>query len=144
MPQFSNKKVNKYLNLAKNASLNSDFRQHKLGAVLVYKGMPLAMSCNSTKTSPIQKQYNRNREGYNVEADYGNTNSLHAEMSCILKVRNLDIDFSKSSIFVYRETKDGRKALSCPCKACSEAIKALGIKDVYYTIEDGWEHMHWD
>ena len=144
MSQFSTKKVNHYLELARNASLKSDFPKQKLGAIVVYKNSVLASSCNSTKTSPMQKKYNRARDNFDEEANYIRANSLHAEMSCILKIRYLDIDFGKCSLFVYRETKNGHKALSRPCKACSTAIKALGIKDVYYTIENGWEHIHWD
>ena len=144
MAQFNIKKVNRYLDMAKEASTQSDFNKHHLGAVAIYHGSLLATGFNSCKTSPIQKRYNKARSGFDTEADYKNSNSLHAEMSCILKIRNLDIDFSKTTIFVYRQTKNGQKALSRPCEACSAALKKIGIKDVYYTIKDGWEHIHWD
>lgn len=42
-------------------------------------------------------------------------NFLHAEMKCLVETRDLDIDWSKVSIFVYREHCDGTKALSRPC-----------------------------
>ena len=141
---YSVKRIEKYLNLAKSASNNSDFSQHKLGAVIVYHGTPLAFGCNSTKTSPVQKHYNRNRKNFDVNADYENNNSLHAEMSCLLKIRNLDIDFSKVSVFVYRQTANGKTALSRPCEACRTAMKEQGIKDVYYTTKEGWAHEHWN
>ena len=138
MSQLSEKKVKKFLNDAKKASRNSEFHQHRLGAVLIYKGTPLASGCNIKKTSPVQKHFNRLRTNYDVDADYANNNSLHAEMSCILKTRYLDIDFSKTSLFVYREHKNGNKAMARPCRACRAMIKKMGIKDVYYTTEDGY------
>ena len=123
--------------------MNSDFPKHKIGAVFVYKNSVLAVGCNSCKTSPIQKKYNKNRD-YNVNAGYGLTNTIHAEVATLNKVKYLDIDFSKSSLFVYREHKNGDKALARPCKACSALIRDMGIKDVYYTTENGYCHEVFD
>ncbi len=142
MSQLSNKKINKYFEYAKNASKLSNFHQHKLGAALIYKGNLIALGHNSTKTSPMQKHFNRVREDYDVEANYIHANSLHAEIACLIKVRNLNIDFSKVSIFIYRETKDGKPALSSPCRACRAAIRSMGINDIYYSTKNGWVHEH--
>ena len=57
MSQFSSKKVNHYLELAKAVSLKSDFPRHKLGAIIVYKNSVLAHGFNSCKTNPAQNQY---------------------------------------------------------------------------------------
>lgn len=140
---MNTKRINKFFIMAKNASMNSNFRQHHLGAIAVYKNNVLAIGFNSCKTSPIQKKYNKERN-YSIEMGHAHTNALHAEISCLTKIRYLDIDFSKVSIFIYREHKNGQKALAKPCPACTKFIKDMGIKDVYYTIEGGWEHSHWD
>lgn len=129
--------------MAKNASMNSNFRRQHLGAIAVYKNNVLAMGFNSCKTSPIQKKYNKERN-YLIELPHANTNTVHAEIACLTKIKYLDIDFSKVSLFVYREHKNGQKALAKPCPACTKFIKDMGIKDVYYTIEDGYAFEHYD
>ena len=58
---------------------------------------------------------------------------MHAEIELISKIRYLDINFSEVEIYVYRETRDGRKALAKPCLACETALRELGIRRVYYT-----------
>lgn len=143
MAQFNNKKINRYLDMAKEASTQSDFTKHKLGAVAVYRGSLLATGCNSCKTSPIQKRYNRVRN-YSTEASYGHTNCTHAELNCINKIKYLDIDFSKVSLFVYRQHKNGTKALARPCPACSKLIRDMGIKNIYYTIENGYGYEFYE
>ena len=137
MAQFNTKKINRYLDMAKEASTQSDFNKHHLGAVAIYHGSLLAIGCNSCKTSPVQKRYNRARE-YQVEANYKNANCTHAEVSCLTKLRYLDIDFSKVTLYVYREHKNGVKALARPCPACQKMIKDMGIKEVWFTTENGF------
>lgn len=63
---------------------------------------------------------------------------MHAEMELISKIRYLDINFSEVEIYVYRETKSGRRAMARPCAACTKALKDLGIKKVFYTTDDGF------
>lgn len=69
---------------------------------------------------------------------------MHAEIELISKIRYLDINFSEVEIYVYRETKDGRKALARPCKACTQALRDLGIKKVCYTTDDGYCEERFD
>lgn len=137
MTQFNIKKINRFLGMAKEVSVQSDFGKHKLGAVAIYHGSLLATGYNSCKTSPVQKRYNKERD-YKVEAEYKNTNCVHAECSCLSKLRYLDIDFSKVKLYVYRQHKNGVKALARPCPACRKMIKDMGIKEVWYTTEDGF------
>ncbi len=138
MSQLSESKIKRNFAKAREVSFNSNFKQHHLGAVFYYKGQILATGFNSQKTSPIQKKYNRERN-FDVEASYAK-NSLHAECACLSKVRYLDIDFSKAALFVYREHKNGQRALARPCKACMKFIKELGIQNIYYTTDNGWCH----
>ena len=46
------------------------------------------------------------------------------------------MDLSKASIFIYRETKDGRKALARPCPCCQKLLRQYGIRHIYYTGND--------
>lgn len=61
-------------------------------------------------------------------------------MMCILKIMHLDIDFSKVKLYVYRQDLKGNLAMCRPCCACMKAIKDLGIKNIYYTTNDGYIH----
>ena len=64
---------------------------------------------------------------------------VHAEMKCLIDTKDLNIDWSKVSIFIYREHNG--KMLNCkPCKACSKALKDRGINNIYYTTEIGFNY----
>lgn len=141
MAQFNYKKINRYLDMAKEVSKYSDFTRQHLGAVAIYRGSLLATGYNTCKTSPLQKKYNHERE-YMVEAGFRNTNSTHAEVACLSKIRYLDIDFSKVRLYVYREHKNGVKALARPCPACQKMIKDMGVKEVWFTTENGFGYEY--
>lgn len=64
--------------------------------------------------------------------------TLHAEISCLLQIKDLDIDFNKVKLYIYREDKNGNLAISRPCGACMKLIDKLGIKTIYYTIDGGY------
>lgn len=136
LPRLTETRINHYFNLARNACYYSDFMKARLGAVLIYKGKVMSVGWNSTKTSPLQRQLNRYR-GYDVDASEAH-NTLHAEVACLTKARDLDIDWGRASIFVYRVKKDGSPGLSYPCKGCMALIKSMGIKNIYFSTENGW------
>lgn len=81
----------------------------------------------------MQKFYNKYREQSDTMLP-----KLHAEISCINSIRNLDINFTKVKLYIYRIRKDQPFGLSRPCPSCMAAIKDLGIKDIYYTTNDGY------
>ena len=137
LPRLTETRINHYLNLARNACLYSDFMKARLGAVLIYKGKVMSVGWNSTKTSPLQKSLNKFRH---YELDCGMAHhTLHAEVSCLTKARDLDIDWGRASLFICRIKKDGSRALSRPCVGCQALIKSMGIKNIYYTTNDnGW------
>lgn len=132
--------IQRYFNMAKNVSELSDYTQFKLGAVIVYKNRIVSAGWNVKKENPLQKKYNHLR-GFDVDKY---VNSLHAEMYAIIKARDLDINWEKASIFIYRQLRDGTKALAKPCPACEKAIKDLGIKNVYYTGKNKYVHETFD
>lgn len=126
-----------YFLKARNESLKSNYHDIHIGCVAVYKNQIIASGHNSSKTHPIQSLYNKYRPisgvGY-LPA------KLHAEIDCLNKLRSLDIDFSKVSLYVFRETKTGKFGMCRPCRACMNAINDLGIKNIYYTTELGFTH----
>lgn len=103
----------------------------KIGAVAVFRRTIIARGHNQNKTHPLQERYNIYR--YNTRGNHYYPSKMHAEIELISKIRYLDINFSEVEIYVYRETKDGKKALAKPCLACETALRELGIKRVYYT-----------
>ena len=137
--------ANKFFKLAKHASKFSDYNKKNIhiGAVLVYKNKIIANGWNTKKTNPIQYQYNKYRElTSKSERNYSADNHLpciHAEMKCLIDTKDIDIDWSKVSIFVYRESCN--KTRMCkPCPSCAKALKDRGIKHIYYTTEKGYNY----
>lgn len=124
---------------AREASLQSDYSgggRPRIGCIICYKGTILAKGWNTDKTHTVQDRYNKWR--YKNPDGHYLPSKLHAEASCINKIKYLDIDMSKVHVFVYRETRDGKLAMSRPCPACMHAIKDLGIKNVHYTTNLGY------
>ena len=129
----------KYFKIAKNISECSDFKQFHIGAVLVYKSDILTFASNSNKTCPLQKKYNRFR---NFDSTQNIVHKVHAEIHCLNKipwyVYENDLDFSKIRIYIWRSHKDGTKALAYPCPACRQALIDGGVKNIFYTTENGY------
>lgn len=127
-----------WFKLARKSSFKSDYSgcgRARIGCVISYKGTTLAQGFNTDRTHTIQAKYNKWRY-----KDCGNKYlpcKTHAEIMALSKIQYLDIDFSKVHIYVYRELRDGTLAMARPCPACFAAIKALGIKYVHYTTNNG-------
>ncbi len=127
----------RYFRLAKNASENSDFKQHHIGCLAVYHHKILDVSWNTNRTSPHQKQANQFRilNGNNI------THKCHAEIELLNKLQRFhNLDFSKINIYLYRERNDGELALSRPCNGCYEALRKFGVKNIYYSTYGGFKY----
>ena len=53
------------------------------------------------------------------------------------------IDLSNASIYIFRQHKNGEPAIARPCEGCERVIRSLGIKKVFYTIENGFAEERW-
>lgn len=138
---YSDKKIEKFFKKAKLMCKISDYPRNKVGAVIVHKGKVVSVGFNQQKSNPLQKEYNLCRIYDNRFYDVDKCeNNIHAETSAILSAQKLNIDLSECSIFVYRQKKSGCQGLSKPCKACQQLLKDNGIKDWYYTLDDGWRY----
>ena len=125
----------RYFKKARQIANISDYKKQHVGCVAVYQGQVIGLGCNCNKTHPMQKFYNK----YRMPSDYM-LPKLHAEISCINQIKHLDINFSKAKLYIYRIRKDQPFGLARPCPSCMAAIKDLGIRDIYYTTNDGYAY----
>lgn len=122
-----------HFKVARAVSELSDHPNYKIGAAVVLKHRVISSGTNSdTKTHPLQKHYNK----YRFTAD--SPHKCHAELLALLPLMKEDVDLSYASIFVYREHKNGKPAMSRPCRSCMQLIKDCGIKRIFYSTEDGY------
>jgi deoxycytidylate deaminase len=88
------------------------------------RGRVLSIGQNSyVKTHPLQ--FRHALKTGNPEKKY-----LHAEISAIVKCKNLD---RAHRMWVGRVNKNGQYGLAKPCPVCASAIAATGIKYVEHT-----------
>lgn len=125
----------RYFVKARKIASVSDYSKTHIGCIAVYQNSIIGMGCNTNKTHPIQKHYNKYRKASDIMLP-----KLHAEISCVNSIRHLDINFEKVKLYIYRIRKDQPFGLSRPCPSCMAAIKDLGIRDIYYTTNDGYAH----
>lgn len=100
----------KYFSKAKQIAQVSDFPKVHIGCIAVYQNRIVGIGCNTNKTHPAQKYYNRYRID---DAEYNSSESLlpklHAEINCLNQLKHLDINFSKVKLYIYRTRKDTNK-----------------------------------
>ena len=125
----------RYFDKARQIADISDYNRVHIGCVAVYQWQIIGIGCNCNKTHPTQKLYNRYREQSDSMLP-----KLHAEISCLNQIKHLDINFTKVKLYIYRIRKDQPFGLSRPCLSCMAAIKDLGIRDIYYTTNDGYAY----
>lgn len=123
----------RYFDKARQVATISDFNKFHIGCVAVYRGQIIGVGFNCNKTHHKQKFYNKYRNPSKTMLP-----KLHAEISCINKIRGYGIDFSKVKLYIYRIRKDQPHGLARPCPSCMAAIRDLGIKEIYYTTNDGY------
>lgn len=124
-----------YFSKARQVAAISDYHKEHVGCVAVCHGQVIGIGCNSNKTHPMQKFYNRYREESDMLLP-----KLHAEINCINQLKYLDINFSKVKLYIYRIRKDQPYGMARPCSSCMAAIKDLGIRDIFYTTNDGFAY----
>lgn len=130
-----NKNDFRYFDKARHAAMISDFNKTHIGCIAVYKDNIIGVGCNLEKTHPMQKYYNKYR--MHPQKSYYSP-KIYAEINCLNSIRNLDINFAKVRLYIYRIRKDQDYGMSRPCPSCMAAIKDMGIKHIYYTTNDGF------
>lgn len=89
------------------------------------RGMVLSIGKNSYRKTHPMMAYHGNKTGIS------NKECLHAEVSAIVKCKDLT---KAHSISVYRYSSKGLPLTAKPCPICESAIRAAGIKHVYFTV----------
>lgn len=118
------KRKRKFLEQARKIANNSNFSPHRHGAILVKGGSILSSSFNKNK-------FNRFADRFCTHDGHG---TIHAELGCIL---GLDKSItSGSKIFVVRINKENYFKNSRPCDMCFACLRHVGIKKVYYSIDE--------
>ena len=131
MSQLS-KTEQSFFKTAQSLSMLSDHRC-KIGCIIVDKHRVISSGHNSnTKCHPIQAQ---------IDTKHFNcfcTGKVHAETSAIIPLLKTKEDYSRATLYTYREHRDGSLAMARPCTRCMELIKQIGITKIKYTTEDGY------
>jgi deoxycytidylate deaminase len=129
-----NNKDNKMFKIAKEVATMSDFPRIHVGAVVTEGKTIISTGYNSYKTNPIQHRYNKYRILNNYDSSIAKE---HAEIHALSRlIGKNEIDWTKVSIYIYREKNDGLPACSRPCPACMKLIKDLNIKNIYFIDEN--------
>ena len=115
----------KFFNLAKESSTKSSYH-HKIGAVLVYKGKILSIGHNKP-----EKTHPKSNNPFKT---------VHAELDVILSSGSRDL--SGTTLYLYREYKNGYPACAKPCEYCMKLISKYKIKKVYYTDEGKYKQLN--
>lgn len=126
--------------LARQVASQSNFGKAHVGCTITYKGRPVVSSCNMEKTHPLQKKYNRYREKNHREQNTELAPKVHAEINALSKIMEAGYDSRKLDVYVYRIRKDRAFGMARPCAACMKAIRDMGIRNIYYTTNEGYAH----
>jgi deoxycytidylate deaminase len=104
--------------------------QHRLVAGIWEKNRIISLGFNQYKTHPYQKS---TQEKINPTKQY-----LHAEIHALIQAfKTPGWVPRRSTMVVYRETRDGTPALSKPCEGCATALSCAGVGTVLYIDDEG-------
>ena len=131
----------KMLAAARKIAYTSDFDSFHTGCVIVYKHHIIGAASNSDKTHPMQAIYNKYRK-FNKTKN-GIKHSVHAEIAAINSIPytiGREVEWSKVRVYIYRicPGKIGGYGLAKPCPACTQALRDMGIRHIYYTGEGSY------
>lgn len=139
MSQLS-KTEQSFFKTAQSLSMLSD-HHCKIGCIIVDKHRIISSGHNSnTKCHPIQAQIDTKHFSCFC------TGKVHAETSAIIPLLKTKEDYSRATLYTYREHKDGTLAMARPCPRCMELIKQIGITKIKYTTDNGYatEYMEYN
>lgn len=117
----------RYFELAhKMAKRNKD--RFRVGAVLTCGNSVMGMGCNDMgKSHPTMTKHS-----------YGTRKPLvkiHAELAACRGFSVEDID-NRFALYIFRVRKNGSQGLAKPCDTCLNIIQTLGIKRIYFSLDD--------
>ena len=115
----------RYVGLAKRLANSSPSPDHKHGAVLVRGGSVINWSINRNRVQRWAQKFRAHGCGHATH---------HAELGAILggareKTQGADV-------YVVRVNKRDNLLLSKPCPMCEEVLRHVGVKRVFYSVDD--------
>ena len=125
------------------AAQQSTFGGFAIGCVIVYGGKIVGAGANTTKSDPLQKQYNLKYRHF-VDAQYCNReHSIHAEMAAIKSIPytvRIKTDWGKAEAYIFRISPGHPhgQGLAAPCCACAHALADLGVRKIKFSTEYGF------
>ena len=123
---FTGKRKKRFIDIAKKVAENSVETGYRHGAILVRGNSVLNASCNKNAYSRFGERFRKRDKG---DATH------HAELGCIL---GLDRSVTRGAdVYVVRVGRSGNLLLSKPCDMCEAALRHVGVRRVYYSLNDG-------
>jgi len=118
-----------FFTTARKEMLKVKFRS-RIGAVLVYKNKRVINKGRNkpNKTSPMMHLHHEFK-------------TTHAEIDALTGMYLSPDKLSKCTLYIYRETMDGKLALSKPCQYCHKILQEHGIRKIFYTTPNGFEEI---
>ena len=103
----------------------------KVGAVLLKKNKIISTAVNlEAKSHPLQAKFAE-------RAGLWQKIYLHSEIHALIKARE-----TADTIVVARINPQNKLRNSCPCKICSLALEESGVKNIYYSTDDGFVYKY--
>ena len=115
----------RYVDLAKKLAESSSYSLHRHGAVLVKGGSVLNWSANQNKVQRWAQRFRSHGCGHATH---------HAELGAVLGVARDKT--TGSDVYVVRISKKGSLLMSKSCEMCQELLRHVGVKRVFYSIDD--------
>jgi deoxycytidylate deaminase len=118
----ASKSVMRRFQLAKNVAALSTFDEYRHGAVLIKGGNVISVGCNK----PGHNHFSSMIKGSPI--------GPHAEVVSILGMKRSKT--MKSDVYVVRINKTEELRNSKPCPNCQETLRYVGIKRVFYSVDE--------
>jgi deoxycytidylate deaminase len=116
----------------------SDFKRARVGCVAVVGNKIVATGFSQQRTHPMQDYYNRFRD---FRGQKNVCAKLHAECAMLASSQHTSINWAKADVYIYRICKSRPFGNSKPCQSCEKAMKFFGIKNIYHSTDEWFEHL---
>lgn len=131
---MTNKLLKSLLRLYDDIYAGDPYERLKVVSFIIYKGKIVNFGVNSSKTSPLQFYY-RQRTPLSTIENF--LDKEHAEINCLRRTYLGEFDLKKVEFVIISKRKNGAYRLARPCCTCLAALKDYGIKNIYYTTNEG-------
>lgn len=148
MAEFSSDRLTKFdykmFERAKEVASKSDFSGGaKVGCVMVYHHKVIAEACNSDKTCPQQKYWNRKRTFRNLGGRV--KHKAHAETEALKSIPYpvaQNIKWKDVDVYLFRVAPglSMGQGLSRCCPSCMAMLRDKGIRHIFYSTEYGFAY----